>query len=236
MKKDWFSRFRPKKRTSPKIGSFDPARFEELCAEDTAEAAEWLRRDYAELREEFEETVRRYAEYAARLGERLDEPVDTAAEARELRDAHDRLRMALRRLNAAFSETRDIEEELMDWEDRRGEFGPAHADHPSVRAEILRSELAARREGNRRSVPKGKTRLAWTEPRRGLMNEAETLIAMIRHATAEAECWHDVPRPDQDAAEQIRNVRHLHALLKQLDREAGKRRDRTAFAIRMREH
>jgi len=241
MKSDWFKKFRSRKNISSHIGSFDPVRFEELCAEDPHAATELLQHDFKELQGELEEAVIRFRRSLSTLGTRLEEcrKNPESEYVQSIREEHDQLRRTLRRLDASVSETRDLEEELKDWEDRRGEHGPIHADHPSVRAEIVRSEIVVRTNGESRAYSKEKTVLAYRiherkAQRSASKKEADILIQMIQHATAEAECWHDVPVPSRDAIEQIRNVRRLHALLKQLDREVGKRRDRTELIIRTR--
>jgi len=241
MKSIWKTRFQSGRRRPSRIGSFDPIRFEELCRADPSAAFVLLRHDFDELEEEFRAHMARYQEDLSALRGRIASCADAGEEGvlPELRDRHDRIRLLLRRIEASMSDTRELEEELNDWEDRRGEYGPAHADHPSVRAEIVRSELRSRHDTARGAVEKRATVIAILKRvagKRRPKSETATLLDMIRHASAEAERWHDVPYPDEDAVEQIRNVRRLHAILKQFDREAGKRRDRTEFALRMRPH
>lgn len=237
----WISRARPSSKKRARIGSFDPEQFEALSAEDPESAHEALRQDYEELCEEFESQVVGLRSELARFGDRMAnaEKERDGNGMRELRVRYDHLRRLLRRVEAALLGTRDLEEEAADWEARRGEHGIRHADHPAVRAEIARSELRLRYDRTMAAIPKKETlvyRLAVTPSASSdhFRLETERLLHAIRHATAEAEKWHDVPYPNQDAAEHVRNVRELHALLKLMDREAGKRRDRLALALRVR--
>ncbi len=71
----------------------------------------------------------------------------------------------------------------------------------------------------------------------GLCLEAGLLLPAIRDATREAERWHAIPQTAQveEALEQVRQLRELHASLKLLDRQLGVRRDRLALAMRMRD-
>ncbi len=236
----WIPRLRPSGTGGSSVGSFDPVRFEELCQEDPSAAEEFLMADAGEIVEALQGSVRLLE---ARVAEITKHATKTrsgreVSELRDMRAKHDHVRRTLRRIQAAFLEARELEEELDDWESRRGEPGPVHADHPSVRAEIARSELRSRLAALTDVRPKEESvfEILSAKKSRGRRkkNDPSDLVELIRYATREAERWHDVPYPDQDAVEQLRNVRHLHALLKQLDREAGRRRDRTDLAIRVR--
>ncbi|GEM_PF-5711305 len=63
------------------------------------------------------------------------------------------------------------------------------------------------------------------------------LLRAIREATREAERWHALPQVEhgEDALEQVRQLRELHASLKRLDREQGIERARLTLAVRMRD-
>ena len=53
--------------------------------------------------------------------------------------------------------------------------------------------------------------------------------------THEAERWHGHHQTDPESLEQVHYLRDLHAALKRIDREKGIRRNRLAYAVRMRE-
>ncbi|MFA5936230.1 MAG: hypothetical protein WC787_05270 [Patescibacteria group bacterium] len=264
MPRSWIERLRRWFHTdSPSSASFDPKTFERLCKEDPASAREVLVADQHALAEELERTYAAYDERLEGLAERLSsmKPEDVEREARVLREAQDSLRRMLRRIDASAQTARQLERELGDWEARGDQEGPWHADHPNVRAEIIRSELAAR-DGFRGPVAiapeqspfritesvsidvgtnpglalPAVSSSAEEEPFESLHDgNPEQILQLIRMETREAERWHGQPTHDQDAIEQVKTVKHLHAILKRLDREQGIRRDRLVFAIHTRD-
>jgi len=215
--------------------------------------------DQRVLAEELERTTAAYEERLMGLAGRLSamSPEDVEREARTLRDAQDALRRMLRRIDASSKSARELERELADWEARGEDDAPLHADHPSVRAEIARSELASRERARRLvAIPLDASPFRiMAEPVAQHYEEVEEtmpayepvsveslphpdpmhLIHVIRLETKEAERWHGNPDPDHDALIQVKQVKYLHSILKRLDRERGVRRDRTAFTIQMRE-
>jgi len=245
-------------------GSFDPASFERLCAEDPSSARDALMRDQRDLLDEFERTYALHRAKVADLVARAEgmPATDIRREAAALRESQDAIRRILRRIDASAQSASDLMAELREWEAREGEDGTRHADHPDVRAEIIRSELRSR--GHQTDLqatpieesPFGRLGCAISEPhvvtafsvappsedafdRDADMGEmtscdTETLIRLIRETTREAERWHGQPEQDHEVVDDLRRLRDLHAILKRLDREGGATRDRMTLAVRMR--
>ncbi|MEO5927693.1 MAG: hypothetical protein ABIO72_03145 [Patescibacteria group bacterium] len=265
MNRSWIERLsRWFRKGPPSSVSFDPVSFERICREDPASARAALESDQRSLADELERTYAAYSERlesaAGRLAGMSDE--DVAREARLLRESQDGLRRILRRIDASAHTARHLERELSDWESCGNTEGPRHADHPLVRAEIIRSELATRGEMQQIVAISPEQspfrvvieRQAYTpadfeEPVSLPMADAEEeipfetlasldpdhLLGTIRLETREAERWHGHHDPDRDALDQVKQVRQLHAILKRIDREKGIRRDRTVYAIHMRD-
>lgn len=239
MPRKWIVRVLPKSKKETCIGSFDPISFESVCRDDLDAARNMLTRDYQELLEDFESRVSQVREEIVRFGSAMSTKKELDQnELQLLRERYDQLRRLLRRLEASIMQTRELKEEAADWEQRRGEGGPRHADHPEVRVEIARSELRVRADGCMTNIPKSATvveaRNRSSKQRGRMQEDVRALLQAIQHTTREAEQWHDVPYPSEDAAEHVRNVRELHALLKQIDRESGTRRHRLPLGLRMR--
>jgi hypothetical protein len=156
--------------------------------------------------------------------------------------------------------TQELEHELDLWQKRLDEAGDIHADHPRIRAEIIRSELAARGiEPSVHTLPVvavealhdidealGQRAVSQANERPDRYEESmkfsphpdtQYLVQAIREATHEAELWHAYHSDDahayMDAVDQVRHLRDLHAALKSVDRSAGVTRDRIAIAVRM---
>lgn len=251
-------------RREPKAsGSFDPATFERLCVEDPSSAREALVRDQQELLEEFERT---YALHRAKVVDLAARAMRLPAnefrrEAAALRESQDGIRRILRRIDASAHSASDLLMELREWEAREGEEGTRHADHPDVRAEIVRSELRSRghapnlKATSMDESPFGRLGCAVPEPmvvmtpvamsvEASLDQDAdmedlssydtETLMRLIRETTREAERWHGVPEQDQEVVDDLQRLRSLHAILKRIDRQQGTSRDRLSLAVRMR--
>ena len=200
----------------------------------------------------------RVREMAERLHGMSDGEIE--AESEQLAQAQDELKQLTRRLETAVKSRQQLERELGEWQDRSTEDGPMHADHPKTRAEIVRSEIALREAYRKPLMTSAPTVLyagsmtAKQEDGSGtdvvvqddvvadeggpVMKEvsSEQVIEIIREATKEAERWHATVQDQygQDALDQMHHVRDLHALLKQIDRNQGIRRDRFAMAVRMR--
>jgi hypothetical protein len=138
---DWFSG-RPGR---PVSRSFDHATFVELCAENPQEARAMLAADQYALAKEIERTFASYDARLKDLASRVHElkPEEFKREAKTIRDAQDGLRRALRRLDVSAKTAKELQHELLLWE-RRNDETPLHADHPSFRSEIIRSELRSR--------------------------------------------------------------------------------------------
>ncbi len=197
----------------------------------------------------------RVREMAERLHGMSDAEIETESES--LAQAQDELKQLTRRLETAVKSRQQLERELGEWQDRAGEGGPIHADHPVARAEIVRSEIALREAYRKPRTScvsaqccssdhcnqpdiESETNIATTdefveEPIRMEKLSPEQMIGIIREATKEAERWHATVQAQhsQDALDQMHHVRDLHALLKQIDRNQGIRRDRVALAVRM---
>lgn len=247
--KKWF-------RSEPSVSaSFDPISFEKLCLENPQTALAVLKKDQKELADELEQTYSAYGRHLSDLSTRLARmsAEEITDEAHLLRDAQDAIRRMLRRISASVKNAHDLEHELREWEQRKNESGPLHADHPDIRAEIIRSELSARKGSANvrviapeyspfRVLEKNPPVFQAIDEEVGIEDNTEHtlpvhdpnhLVALIRMESREAERWHAVPNPDFEAIEQVRHVRDLHALLRRTDREAGVRRDRTELVLRV---
>lgn len=260
MKQPWLDRLRNLFRRERQGSSvFDPVQFERLCLENPAAAQAVLQADQRELAEELEKTYGAYQakleEVAARLASLS--PSEVRREARLLREAQDAMRRMLRRIEISSMTAQQLERELQEWKTRAEEGGPLHADHPRVRAEIIRSELASRGTGwppavipweaspFRASAPSpmhSAEDFEETEEDEGegimadhsdMRPDPEQLVRVIRLETREAERWHALPEADAEAIVQVRHLKELHGILKRLDRERGIRRNRLDLAVRM---
>lgn len=261
MPEPWRERIRRWLRLGPRFsGSFDPAAFERLCAEDPSAARGALALDQRELADELGRTYAAYREKLDMLEARVRGmgASDVRREAAALRDAQDAIRRTLRRIDASARSAEELEDELREWEARRGERGPRHADHPDVRLEIVRSELHARgRAPELRAIPMEESpfgRLscampadpgprtpdaaAWIRPSDDVGGlpppDPDHLVLAIRQMTREVERGLSSENPDLETLDDLHELRSLHAVLKRLDRERGASRDRVALAVRMR--
>ncbi len=236
--------------------SFQPVEFDRLCREDPQAAHARLKMDQRELTEELERTYAAYQQRLLDLTQRIAclPPEKIEHEAAFLRECQDRLRIMLRRIEVSHKTAQELERELQEW-NARDESSPPHSDHPHIRAEVIRSEMKLRREcASMEAIPphaspfalprikeaqseipiaseRGETSIEESGGLRSI--DPVSLLGLIRMETREAERWHAVPQPDQDAVDQVRQLKALHAVLKQQDRERGIRRDRIAFAVRM---
>ncbi|MBU1034353.1 hypothetical protein KKF59_04010 [Patescibacteria group bacterium] len=263
MSKSWLDNlWRRFLKKPPLSGCFDPAVFERLCLENPQAAIEALQCEQRDLAAQFEATCLAYQDRLNDLALKLNdlEPKELRRESKALREAQDSIRKNLRRLEASMMNAAELERELKEWSARQDESGPRHADHPDVRAEILRSELAVRSRkialraiapeespfagakvhSSQFSMPSGDVK---AENEAELVEEKDAelpepdvvhLIEAIRQGTREAERWHEVMSPDAEALEQVKQMKSLHAALKQKDRKDGIRRDRIEMAVRMR--
>lgn len=104
------------------------------------------------LAEEIESLCRSLEERVQHLADRLAglTQSDADAEIRDIERAQNDLKLLLRRVNASAQPTAQLLRELSEWE-ARAEEGELHADHPMIRSEIIRSELAGR--GHARRAP-----------------------------------------------------------------------------------
>ncbi len=238
----------------PPSVSFDPVYFERLCLENPERALAALQQGHRDLADEFERVYQDYERTLENTAIRLKtmKPSDLHREIRSLRDVHDALRRTLRRLDASMRSASEIERELGEWRTREKEGGPWHADHPKVRAEILRSELSVREEKPLNVIPlesspfaetpeqcryeivSDESRLSYSQEMQLPEVTAEQLIHAIRHANREAERWHESPEIGRDAIDEVKELRRLHAMLKQRDRESGTMRDRIELAVNSR--
>ena len=225
------------------------ASFAARCLDDVAGAREMLTADQKALAEDIEHTFDALDARVQVLARRLRDmsPEDIERETASIREAHDGLRRVVRRFQASLKSTHELERELSGWQEHSAE-GELHADHPTVRAEIARSELTVRkpemlREQRSKMPPssirvpiqtsQGDFEVKVHEVNSRLIPDESGLLAAIREATREAERWHGQVSSSygQDAVDQVRLVRDLHAILKRLDRERGVRRDRTNLGI-----
>jgi hypothetical protein len=252
----WLDRIRRWFHSEPPSSvSFDPLYFERLCLENPQRALVAFQQGHRDLADEFERVYQDYERTLENTAIRLKtmDSKDLHREIRTLRDVHDALRRTLRRLDASMLSASEIERELGEWRMREKEGGPWHADHPKVRAEILRSELTVREERPLTVIPlesspfaetseQGRYEIVSDESRFSDSRETklpevsvEQLIHAIRHANREVERWHESPEIGRDAVDEIKELRRLHAILKQRDRENGTMRDRIELAVKTRD-
>jgi hypothetical protein len=104
-----------------------------------------LRDEQRSLADDIESLFRVFDERLQNLSRRAHDLSDAefAREATRIKTAQDELRRALRRLESSVKTTPQLERELAQWE-RLPTNGSLHADHPIVRSEMIRSELAIR--------------------------------------------------------------------------------------------
>lgn len=226
------------------------------CRErDLGEMRKRLEQDQGMLTQEVENVFALYDERLRSLSSRVHQLTDEeiATEEKFLSQAQEELRAIVRRLEAAVKSRRELERELVEWEDRKADSRMS-ADHPRMRVELIRSELAARqladeavddasRDETLAVQPSDDWKLQERESCPAAMPveplhriQPEQLVALIREATREADRWHALPDEahTDDALVHMHHVRDLHALLKQIDREQGMQRDRVALAVRVR--
>lgn len=174
---------------------------------------------------------------SGRLNDLDDEAL--AAEADEIAATQDALKRMVRRVEASVKASRDLERELAEWENRP-DSASYHADHPEVRAELIRSELASRNpgrsvvsvgaygvhpvrsdEGEGGRAPRAPTELD-EEPSLEAIPflaasdplpeiDVACLLQAIREATREAERWHAVPSEEHDE-DALLQLHHLRDL------------------------
>lgn len=241
------------------IENIFPSRAPTASLEGSVETVEELKTEQRALADEIERLFRAFDERLMSLARRTHEltPETVEREADSLKTQQDALRRALRRLEAAAKQTGELERELEEWQAREPN-GPLHADHPSIRAEILRSELALRGIQHS-SVDSRESRVAsdeaQVESRESIVDDDESsdfrlstcdslpetdvshLVAAIREASREADRWHGLPADehDEDALVQVKHLKELHAILKRLDRSQGIARDRLELGVNARE-
>lgn len=225
--------------------------FERTCLEDPTAALQALSTDLIDVREEYDRVASAYRRAVAHLEDRLDHaaPADALREGQQIREVAEGLRRAALRLESSFRETRELEVELHEWESRAGEQGERNTDHPDVRAEILRSELALRRDrGIIAAIPLDQSPfrpIAMTadvssseddEPEMPemAMPDAEHLLLTIKQKTKDVEHWYEHADVSPEVCDDVRDLRTLHAALRRIDREDGAVRDRVSYALRMR--
>ncbi len=235
--------------------------FEKEClGADPQDLRRLVEEEQAELEREVGETVAAIQFQTKALMQRIAQLPAKGVDAKldAIREAQDALRRVLRRYAASAKRSLELERELELWQHRADEAGDLWADHPKVRAEIVRSELASRgiEAAPRALSAKANTAMHELSERlsMGETDEEEMqmedvpfdphpdtahLIQAIREATQEAERWHghyaEDPLDYREAADQVRHVRDLHGALKLLDRRNGVARDRVALAVRMRD-
>lgn len=244
-----------------KHSRIDPDDFERTCLEDPEAALHALSADLKDVREEYDRVASAYRRAVAHLEERVEQaaPADAMREGRQIREVAEGLRRAALRLESSFRETRELESELHEWESRAGEPGERTTDHPDVRAEILRSELALRRDrGMLAAIPLDQSpfraialnavgasadddasesaeMLDLGEGIEGpAFPDAEHLLLTIKQKTRDVERWYEHADVSPEVCDDVRDLRALHAALRRIDREDGATRDRVAYALRMR--
>ncbi len=255
MDDSWLKRFQTWFRTGARsVLTHQTKPFEQICQEDPQVAKEILATDQRELIEEFEKAYAEYERYAVTLSQRVAtmDAKTISREASDVREAQDALRRMLHRVRLSVRTARELEMELSEWDQRSHEEGPRHANHPAVRAELVRSELDVRRQRSVlevipvhaspfRIVSLPDQPIDEHEPDELTHDatlsrlDALSLVQLIRLETREAERWHAIPQPAYEAIEQVRHLRGLHAHLKRLDRHARQQRDRLELAVHMRE-
>ncbi len=228
------------------------ASFAKRCVENLDGARAELTADQSALAQDIEKTFEALDERLYQLATRLRElpKEEVERESRSIREAHDSLRRVVRRFQAAMKGSEELEHELQGWQEHPGEAG-MHADHPLVRAEIARSELAVRdveQMKKAKAAPatsikipvettQGRMEVKVHEVDARMIPDEKSLLAAIYEATREAERWHGLTpeKFSQDAVDQVRLVRDLNGILKRLDKANGIKRDRMGMGIQMRE-
>lgn len=224
-----------------------------------------LAAEQAELSREIERLFLAYDERVQDLAMRVrDLPPDASEEeARRLRDIQTDLQLVVRRLDAAIKSRQDLERELSNWRSRgNGEEGKRRAEiikselairggdlpeseesYDSIVIEDLvkdrpKTNILAGAEDEIVEVPVQEIEEEEEVPEPLRVPDVEHLLAAIREATREAERWHAIPVEDhdEDALLQVKHVKELNGILKQLDRDQGIERDRMEFAICPREY
>lgn len=215
---------------------------------DASLACERLKTDQRFLAQDIEALFRRFDTCVQDLAldiRSLSEN-DLWHRAHELRRAQDRLRFMLCRAEASIKQTYVLEQELVEWENC-SVIPALHFDHPSIRAEIIRSELAVRdvaieslscieSQQIQTEVPAAADTQKVRESEVGYETiqtfEPEKLVQAIRDARREMERWHALPPEEhsEDAIAQVRHFRELHAMLKRIDHSRGITRDRLELA------
>lgn len=230
-------------------------------SEDAMRLRGVLEQDQRAIAQNLEGLFQAYDSRVREMSEQLHgmSEIEIETESESLAQSQDELKQLTRRLETAVLSRQQLERELGEWQDRAEECGPMHADHPKIRAEIVRSEIALREayrcpfsscsslewcaddvfmDENHGEMEEGQDDISpfQEEMRRMQAVSPEQIIEAIREATREAERWHATSeeRYGQDALDQMHHVRDLHAILKEIDREQGTSRDRVAMAVRMR--
>jgi hypothetical protein len=181
---------------------------------------------------------------------------ETREELQSLARIQESVRLSLRRLQASAKTSQELTRELKEWEDReeplrvevlRSELASRDPSRIVVRTEQMPVGARFIAPSDRHAEPGVMNRAPTDEDTEEIFLPMATeslldpdtahLIQAIREATHEAERWHAVPEEehDEEILDQMHHVRDLHALLKQLDREQGRSRDRVAMAVNTRE-
>lgn len=249
----WFRKLFQKEASNP------DASFVEPTARPSAARA-FLAQDQTRLAQEIEEMYGLYDQRLQSLATRIKtlSEDDLARELESLREAQDDLRTLIRRFQVALKGTEELHRELDGWQGQKHDRSPLHADHPLVRSEIIRSELALRDEDRLRQEalpiePEPPVSLPFVAPLsafpssrqdapeayRILIHEVDPvqvpsevhLIQAIREAVRETNRWHAVhpSQHSQDAVDQAKQLKYLHAILRRLDKQQGITRDRSLY-------
>lgn len=245
----WFKKLFQKEASKPDASFLQPI-------QPASAARTFLSQDQARIAKEIEEMYGLYDQRLQSLALRIKtlSEDDLARELESLREAQDDLRTIVRRFQAALKGTEELERELDGWEGQTHDRSPIHADHPLVRSEIIRSELTLRdeetlRQGARPLAPEMEFLPPPSEPRPSNVSSAPAyevrvhevdpvrvpseahLLQAIREAIRETNRWHAVhpSQYSQDAVDQAKQLKYLHAILRRLDKQQGITRDRSLY-------
>jgi hypothetical protein len=217
-----------------------------------------LKKEQHFLAEQFEMVCEQSTERVAQIAEgiRNFSSEHTRSQLHELRRAQDRVHQLLVRIEATHRTEQELERESAEWRSRSDTSGIRHVHHPEVRCEILRSELALRREApcaetttKIRSQPFEHERLQaivvpqTTEIPTAFVQEDEQrfervefpsnqhVVQAIRMLRQEVVRYMTAPTLADEILEDLHELRALHATLKRLDREHEMCRDRQVFFL-----
>lgn len=212
------------------------------CIDSPDAALAELQEEQRQIGEELEATFlaydRKLQEMAGRL--RASGGVMDKRELKRLRSEQTDLWRLVRRAQAAFRSTHELERELREWSHRPvGAMPSGHPDHPGTRIEIVGSELRVRGVG---AIPlvdiatdDGDEKAdisedgpAWNAvPAASLLREIEMKEKEMARLLAQG----SGAETSAEIAAFARELRELHAHLRRTDKQEGRSRDRLGMGV-----